>query len=117
MENSVIASEVTIQNKIHTIRGMQVMFDTDLAELYRVETKILNRAVKRNIDRFPEHFRFQLLQDEYDVFLRFQNGTLNFDIKKWKSQLVIFDFKDIGKKWFAFFKFDMGALEMLGRLS
>lgn len=75
MENNVIVSETTIQNKIHTIRGMQVMFDTDLAELYGVETKILNRAVKRNIDRFPEHFRFQLMQDEYDVFLRFQNGT------------------------------------------
>jgi len=99
MENNVIVSEATIQNKIHTIRSMQVMFDTDLAELYGVETKILNRAVKRNIDRFPEHFRFQLLQDEYDVFLRFQNGTLE---------------NKRGESRFTFFKFDMGTLKCCG---
>ncbi len=50
------------------------MFDNDLADLYEVETKQLNRAVKRNISRFPEIFRFQLT---YDESLRFQNGTLN----------------------------------------
>ncbi len=69
-----------IQSRIFTIRGMQVMMDRDLAELYGVETKYLNRAVKRNIDRFPERFRFQLRQSESKnvalQFLRFQNGTL-----------------------------------------
>jgi len=53
-----------IQNKIFTIRGMQVMLDRDLAELYGVETKVLNQAVKRNIDRFPDDFRFQINDGE-----------------------------------------------------
>lgn len=72
-----------IQGRIFTIRGMQVMMDRDLAELYGVETKYLNRAVKRNIDRFPERFRFQLSQSESEnvalQFLRFQNGTLELE--------------------------------------
>jgi hypothetical protein len=53
-----------IEQKIFSIRGMQVMLDTDLAELYGVETKVLNQAVKRNIERFPERFRFQLSMGE-----------------------------------------------------
>ena len=53
-----------IENKIFTNRGVQVMLDSDLAELYQVETKVLNQAVKRNIDRFPESFRFQLNDEE-----------------------------------------------------
>ena len=51
---------VPIENRILTLRGRQVMIDRDLAELYGVETKVLNQAVKRNIARFPENFRFQL---------------------------------------------------------
>ena len=54
----------SIQSKIYTIRDMQVMVDRDLAELYGVETKVFNQAVKRNVKRFPESFRFQL--DEYE---------------------------------------------------
>jgi phage regulator Rha-like protein len=65
-----------LQDKIHTIRGLQVMIDSDLAELYNVETKNLNRAVNRNIERFPQSFRFQLTEEEYDN-LRFQIGTSN----------------------------------------
>ena len=57
---------ISIKNKIFTIRDTQVMVDRDLAELYQVETKVLNQAVKRNIERFPEYFRFQLLQNELD---------------------------------------------------
>jgi hypothetical protein len=53
-----------IQSRICTLRGVQVMIDRDLAELYQVETKVLNQAVKRNVERFPELFRFQLNQDE-----------------------------------------------------
>lgn len=53
-----------IENRIFTIRGKQVMVDRDLAELYGVNTKVLNQAVKRNIDRFPECFRFQLSKEE-----------------------------------------------------
>jgi len=56
----------TIQQKIYTIRGVQVMLDRDLATLYQVETKVLNQAVKRNIKRFPSHFMFQLTKEEWD---------------------------------------------------
>ena len=64
----------TIQNRILLIRNQQVMIDRDIAELYGVETKVLNQAVKRNIDRFPERFMFQLNQDEFH-FLRSQFVT------------------------------------------
>ncbi|GBD92989.1 ORF6N domain protein [bacterium BMS3Abin05] len=66
----------SIQQKIYTIRGVQVMLDSDLAELYDVETKMLNRAVKRNIERFPEEFMFHLTDKEWED-LRLQIGTLN----------------------------------------
>ena len=56
----------TIENRIFTIRGLKVMIDKDLAELYGVETKRLNEAVKRNIKRFPEDFMFQLSKDEWE---------------------------------------------------
>ena len=63
-----------IAGKIYQIRGAQVMLDSDLAELYGVETKNLNRVVTRNIERFPKEFRFQLTKEEHE-HLRFQNGT------------------------------------------
>lgn len=56
----------TIKTKIHFIRGQQVMLDNDLAKIYGVETKVFNQAVKRNIGRFPIHFRFQLTEIEFD---------------------------------------------------
>lgn len=64
-----------LRTRIHEIRGIQVMLDKDLAELYGVEVKNLNKAVKRNIDRFPPDFMFQLTKEELNT-LRFQNGTL-----------------------------------------
>jgi len=67
-----------LQDKIHTIRGLQVMLDRDLAELYGVETKVLNQAVKRNIDRFPIDFMFQLSQGEFENW-RSQFVTSNSD--------------------------------------
>ena len=76
MDKELMISTESIKNKIHTIRGIQVMLDEDLAELYNVETKQINRAVKRNKERFPQNFLFQLTTSEYDS-LRFQNGTLN----------------------------------------
>jgi len=60
--------------KIYFIRGQQVMLDSDLAEIYGVDTKAFNRAVKRNIDRFPEDFMFQLTFQEVTI-LRYQIGT------------------------------------------
>ena len=65
---------INIENKILVIRGQQVMLDRDLAELYGVETKVLNQAVKRNIERFPERFMFQLDNNEHS-FLRSQIVT------------------------------------------
>jgi len=64
-----------IKNKIYTIRDKQVMLDSVIANLYNVETKVLNQAVKRNIEKFPEDFMFQLTQKESD-FLRSQFVTL-----------------------------------------
>ena len=66
----------SIQNCIYTIRGAQVMIDRDLSELYEVETKVLNQAVKRNSERFPEEFMFQITDDEFNR-LRSQFVTLN----------------------------------------
>ena len=64
-----------IENLIYVIRNKQVMVDSDLAMLYQVETKALNRAVKRNIKRFPEDFCFQLTTEEAES-LKCQSGTL-----------------------------------------
>ena len=63
-----------IQNKIYEIRGQKIMLDRDLAEMYGVETRALNQAVKRNAERFPEDFMFQLTTDE---------------VRIWKSQIVM----------------------------
>ena len=67
-----------IENMIYEIKGKQVMLDSDLAKLYNCAngTKDINKAVKRNIERFPEHFYFQLTREEYYSILRFQTGTL-----------------------------------------
>ena len=67
-------SNEEIKNLIYTIRGKQVMLDSDVAMLYHYETKNVNKAVKRNMDRFPEEFCFQLTENEFQT-LRFQFGT------------------------------------------
>lgn len=69
-------SEATIRNLIYTIRGRQVMLDSDLSMLYQVETKRLNETVKRNKNRFPDHFCFQLTEEETNS-LRSQFATSN----------------------------------------
>lgn len=71
-KNHVIVDNREIQNMIYTIRGKQVMVDSDLARLYQVTTGNLNKAVKRNLSRFPKHFCFQLTEHEYKN-LRFQS--------------------------------------------
>jgi len=65
-----------IAEKIYLIRDQKVMLDSDLAELYGITTGNLNKAVKRNIRRFPDDFMFQLVQDEYEALL-FQTGIAN----------------------------------------
>ena len=71
-----------IRNMIYEIRGRQVMLDTDLAKIYQVETKVFNQAVKRNMDRFPSEFMFQLKEREYNS-LRSQFAAANL-----RSQIV-----------------------------
>ena len=68
-------TQETIQNKIFTIRGKQVMIDRDLAVLYGVETRRLNEQVRRNLNRFPEEFMFELTKEEQES-LRSQIATL-----------------------------------------
>ena len=82
-ESDVVKYETeNIKNLIYTIRGKQVMLDSDVAILYHCETKYINRVVKRNIERFPEEFCFQLKEEEFQV-LRCQFVTLkNKAIKK-----------------------------------
>lgn len=78
--NELLIHDDTIKNKIFTIRGLQVMIDKDLAELYEVETKVFNQAVKRNIDRFPHNFRFQVTREEHEN-LRSQFVTLSSNLE------------------------------------
>ncbi|MDE6409017.1 MAG: ORF6N domain-containing protein [Muribaculaceae bacterium] len=77
-----------IENLIHIIRGQQVMLDSDLARLYGVETRVLNQAVKRNIDRFPEDFMFQLTKEDVGNLMS-QNATTKDNPENLKSQIVI----------------------------
>ena len=74
VESASIQPLENIENLIHVIRGKQVILDRDLARLYGVETRVLNQAVQRNIERFPGDFMFQLSKDEFE---------------NWKSQIVI----------------------------
>lgn len=87
MEN--VISSLQIEKKIFIIRGVQVMVDRDIAEFYGVETRILNQAVKRNTNRFPKEFMFQMNDDEFE---------------NWKSQTVISSSDKMGlrKKPFVF---------------
>lgn len=84
--NGLVKDQQHIQSNIFTIRGKQVILDSDLAILYKVETRVLNQAVKRNIKRFPLEYMFQLTVEEYD-FLMLQSVTSK--NKSLKSQSVI----------------------------
>ncbi len=108
-----------IESRIVTARGAQVMVDSDLAVLFQVETKVLNLAVKRNIDRFPESFRFQLTGDEFDP-LRTHFVTLDSQ----NLYHIAASFKDLGKKpvvnevepWFAFSQMNSLTPQLLSKL-
>jgi hypothetical protein len=75
----------TIQHRIHELRGQRVMLDFDLAQLYGVETKRLNEQVKRNIERFPEDFMFQLTRGEWEI-LKSQIATSRLEAEPLRSQ-------------------------------
>lgn len=74
--NKLIVQDEVVISKIFYIRNQKVMLDTDLAALYEVETKQLKRQVRRNIERFPDDFMFELTPEEYYFSSRSQNGTL-----------------------------------------
>ena len=80
--NLTIVNMDNVQSKIFMVRDVQVLLDNDLADLYHVETKQLNRAVKRNKERFPETFCFQLSDEEYrslnSKFMTFDHASLRF---------------------------------------
>ena len=135
-----------IQSRIHAIRGVQVMMDEDLALLHGVETKVMNQTVKRNSERFPEEFMIQITDDEFNrlrsqIVTSDQRGGRRYlpyaftgpgvamlsDVLRSETTVkvsirIMRDFvggaslKDLGKKWFAFAKMDIGAVEMLTRL-
>ncbi len=86
-EIATLIPDEAVTSKIYLIRGQKVMLDKDLAEMYQVETRILNQAVKRNPDRFPEDFMFQLNETEFENL---------------KSQIVISRWGGIRKSPFAF---------------
>jgi len=150
-----------IQSRIHTIRGVQVMLDEDMALLYGVKTKVLNQAVKRNRERFPEEVIIHITDDEFNrlrsqIVTSNQRGGRRYLPYAFTEQgvamlsavlrsetaikvsiqiinafvamrrFIIIDnttvyhfgasLKDLGKKWFAFSKMDVGAVDMLTRL-
>jgi len=81
MDNRIIIPDETIISKIYLIRGQKVMLDSELAELYGVETKRLNEQTKRNIDRFPDDFMFQLKPEEFE-HLKSQSATSSWGGKR-----------------------------------
>ena len=87
----------SIQSKIYVIRGQRVMLDFDLAAMYGVETRVLNQSVKRNIERFPEDFMFQLTKGEFDILksqIVISKKTDYQEDDNWKSQNVTSNLSD-----------------------
>jgi phage regulator Rha-like protein len=100
-KNEVVKFEESIRDKIYSIRGLQVMLDRDLAELYGVETKRLNEAVKRNKERFPETFCFILTNSEFT---------------KWRSQFATSNNLKIGLRWKPYAFTELGVAMLAGVL-
>ena len=94
-QNLAILSDDIVVNKIYVIRNQKVMLDRDLAELYGVETKVLKQAVKRNIDRFPEDFMFELTKSE---------------LENWRSQFVTSNSDKMGLRYSPFAFTEHGVL-------
>ena len=70
MNDKISITNSTIENIIYDVRGVKVMLDYDLAAIYGVETRTLNQAVKRNIERFPEDFMFRLTEEEWNTLIQ-----------------------------------------------
>ena len=83
MYSIAIVNEKEIKDKIYVIRGIKIMLDSDLAEIYGYTTKAFNQQVKNNIKRFDEDFRFELTKEEYNDILRSKNFTFGFEERKY----------------------------------
>lgn len=94
-KNEMMIPDQVIMNKIYIIRGQKVLLDKDLAELYEVETKALKQAVRRNSDIFPEHFMFELTEDEF---------------KNLRSQIVTSSWG--GQRYLPFVFTELGVLQL-----
>jgi hypothetical protein len=90
-------SDEVITNKIYLLRGQKIMLDRDLAELFEVETKVLKQAVKRNIDIFPEHFMFEMTEEEFN---------------NWRSQFVTSNSDKMGLRYKPFCFTEHGVLQI-----
>ena len=101
---------VQIKERIHEVRGMKVMLDVDLARIYEVETRVLKQAVRRNIDRFPSDFMFEINQEEWGV-LRSQFVTLEIGRGK-HSKYLPFAFTEQGVAMLSAVLNSRKALEM-----
>ncbi|MEK6969621.1 MAG: ORF6N domain-containing protein [Nanoarchaeota archaeon] len=112
MKDTLIISN-NINHKIYTLRGLQVMLDSDLAELYQVKTKRLNEQANRNIERFPQEFMFQLTDSEFDS-LRSQFATSN--IITIKSQKVMPDKIRGGRRYLPYAFTEQGVAMLSGVL-
>ena len=115
-----------IENKILTIRGIQVIVDSDLAELYGIQTKRLNEQVKRNIERFPENFRFQLTDIEREEVVANCDHLKDLKFTKAHDRFLIIDnavyhlgasIKDLGQRWCTFTLMrDFTAKDLLNKI-
>ena len=98
MSEEIKIPEEVVLSKIYLIRGVKVMFDRDLAELYNVETKYLKRQVRRNLNRFPNDFMFQLNEDEFN---------------NWRSQFVTSNKSDkMGLRYSPFVFTEQGVAQL-----
>jgi hypothetical protein len=112
LETELMQSEPDIRSEIYVVRGIQVMLDKDLAGLYGVETKVLNQAVKRNMDRFPEQFCFQLTVSEYSN-LRSQIVTSSSDTESLRSQFATSSVNEYGGRRYLPYVFTEQGVAML----
>ena len=91
-----------IQNLIYAVRGVKVMLDSDLAQLYDYTTKAFNQQVKNNIEKFDSDFRFQLTKEEYHEILRSKNLTLELDDNFLRSKNLTSKEKRGGRQYLPF---------------
>ncbi len=102
MAKELVISDEKVISKIYLLRGQKVMLDRDLAEMYGVETRTLNQAVKRNVSRFPEDFMFQMTEEE---------------LEEWKSQIVISNKEKMGLRKLPYVFTEQGVAMLSGVLS